>query len=160
MLPVSVGPARPLQAVVFAGALAGTLDIVAAFIVYGMLGAMPIRILQSISSGLLGAAAFQGGASTAALGLGLQIFIATVAAWAYYVGSRRLPVLTQRPITWGAAYGVAVYIFMNVVVVPLSAVPKRPFNWKLAPIIVTIHIVCVGVPIAVVLQRYRSPARH
>jgi hypothetical protein len=36
---------QALQAVLFAGLLAGTLDIAAAFVVYGLRGATPLRIL-------------------------------------------------------------------------------------------------------------------
>jgi hypothetical protein len=142
------------------GVLAGGLDIVAAFVVYGARGASPVRILQSIASGLLGVAAFQGGMGTAALGLTLHFLIATVAAWVYYLGSLRVPVLVERPVAWGALYGVAVYIVMHLVVVPLSAVPKRPFAWGLAAIIVLVHVVCVGVPIALAVQRFGAPARQ
>jgi hypothetical protein len=150
----------PLRAVVAAGFLAGALDIIAAFVIYGWLGVAPIRILQSISAGLLGADASRGGLPTAALGLCLQFFIASVAAWVYQVASTRLPALGARPIPWGAAYGIAVYMVMNFIVVPLSAAPKRPFNWRLAPLILLVHIVCVGIPIAMVLSRSRSLARQ
>jgi hypothetical protein len=151
---------RAIRTVLTAGFVAGALDIVAAFVIYGWLGVGPVRILQSIAAGLLGAGAARGGAATAALGLFLQFFIATVAALAYYVGSLRLPALRERPVVWGAAYGVAVYVFMNFLVVPLSAVPNRPFNWRLAPLILLVHIVCVGIPIATVLNRDRSLARQ
>ena len=144
---------RPLRTVLVAGALAGALDIVAAFIIYGVRGVSPVRILQSISSGLEGGAAFQGGAGSAALGLVLQFVIATGAAWVFYTASLQLPQLLQRPVASGAAYGIVVYIVMNFIVVPLSAVPKRPFDWTLAPLIVIVHIVCVGIPIALVVQR-------
>ena len=150
---------RVVRASLTGGALAGSLDILAAFVVYGARGASPLRILQSIASGLFGAAAFQGGLATAALGLVLQFFIASVAAWVYCLGSLRAPVLVQRPLLCGALYGVAVYIVMNFVVVPLSAVPKRPVAWDLAPVIVIVHIVCVGVPIAYAVRR-RCPAQH
>lgn len=149
-----------LRAVLAAGFLAGGLDIIAAFVIYGWLGAAPIRILQSISAGLLGADASRGGLPTAALGLFLQFFIATVAAWVYYVASTRLPALLERPIAWGALYGVVVYFVMNFIVVPLSAVPKRPINWRLAPLILLVHIICVGIPIAMVLSRSRSLAHQ
>ncbi|MGH9321736.1 MAG: hypothetical protein ACRD21_01145 [Vicinamibacteria bacterium] len=105
-----------------AGLLAGILDILAAFIVYGFRGASPIGILQSIASGLLGADAFRGGLRTAALGLVLHFFIACVAAFVYYASSRRLAILRRRPVISGLAYGTAVYLFMSFVVVPLSAV--------------------------------------
>jgi Na+/proline symporter len=150
---------QTIRAVLAAGFAAGTLDIVAAFVIYGWLGVGPVRILQSISAGLLGAEAARGGETTAALGLFLQFFIATVAAWVYFIGSLRWPTLTERPIAWGTAYGVVVYVVMNFVVVPLSAVPKRPFNWRLAPLILLVHVVCVGIPIATVLRRDRSLAR-
>jgi hypothetical protein len=122
--------------------------------VYGLRGASPIRILQSVASGLYGAAAFQGGARTAALGLLLHFFIATTAAAAYSLASTRARVLVQRPFVSGALYGVAVYLFMNLVVLPLSAVAKRPFSPRDAAILVVIHMTCVGIPIALAARRY------
>jgi hypothetical protein len=156
---VSVVPVvRPVRAVAAAGLLAGTLDLLAAFVIYGPLGVSPVRILDSIASGLLGRAAFQGGASAAALGFVLQFVIATTAAIVYYVASLRLPMLVRRPVVWGSLYGVVVYVVMNFIVVPLSAVPRGPFNWSLAPVIVLVHMVCVGVPIAWVLASSRASA--
>ena len=143
---------RAVPTILAAGLLAGVLDITAAFIVYGLRGASPLRILQSIASGLMGAAAFQGGAGTAALGALLHFFIATVAAAVYYVASRRLRILIERPVLSGVLYGVAVYVFMNYVVLPLSAVAKRPFVPSLAAVIVVVHMLCVGLPIALVTR--------
>ena len=150
----------PLRAILTAGFVAGALDIIAAFVIYGWLGVSPIRILQSISAGLLGAEASRGGLPTAALGLVLQFVIATAAALVYYVASGPLPMLRERPIALGSIYGVVVWIVMNFVVVPMSAVPKRPMNWRLAPLIIFVHIICVGIPIAMVLSRSRSLARQ
>jgi hypothetical protein len=150
---------RPVLAVLMGGVSAGTLDILAAFVVYGLRGGRPVRILQSIASGLLGTAAFQGGARTAVLGLALHFSIATSAALVYYLGSRVAPVLARRPMTFGPLYGVAVYVVMNFVVVPLSAVPKRPFSPGLSAIIVVVHMVCVGLPIALAVRRYAGTLR-
>jgi hypothetical protein len=146
---------HPVRAIALAGLLAGALDLVAAFIVYAPLGASPIRILQSIAAGLLGRDAFRGGVGAAALGLVLQFVIATGAAAGYFLASARLPALNRRPVLSGAVYGVIVYLVMNFVVVPLSAAPRGPFNWSLAPVIVFVHIVCVGIPIARVIGRHR-----
>jgi hypothetical protein len=144
--------ARPI---VMACALAGTLDILAAFTFYAVRRVSPVRVLQSVASGLLGAASFSGGAPTAVLGLLLHFFIATTAASVYYVASRRLPLLLRRPFACGALYGVIVYVVMTFIVVPLSAAPRRPFAWGPALIMVMIHIVCVGMPIAWATRRYR-----
>jgi hypothetical protein len=148
------------RGVLAGGAAAGVLDILAAFTVYGARGVSPTRILQSISSGLLGGAAFQGGATTAALGLALHFLIAIVAAWVYYAASIQLPALAGRPAVFGPMYGIVVYAFMTFVVVPLSAVPKHPSSLDLAAIILLVHIGCVGLPIAFAVQRYAGSARQ
>lgn len=142
------------RAILWGGASAGTLDLLAAFTVYGLRGAPPLRILQSIASGLLGGSAFEGGLVTAALGAGLHFVIATGAAATYVLASRRLDVLVRRPWAWGAAFGVAVYLFMNFVVLPLSAVAKRPFSAEMAAILVVVHVFCVGLPIAFAARRH------
>jgi hypothetical protein len=152
-------PSRPIRAVVTGGVAAGILDITAAFVVYGLRGASPVRILQSIASGLLGASAFQGGAGTAGLGLALHFFIACVAAGVYSVASLRIPRLARSPLVFGPLYGVAVWLFMNFVVLPLSAIPKRPFSPGLAAIILPVHMACVGLPIALAVHRESRQAR-
>ncbi len=50
-----------LPAVFWSGLVAGALDITAAFVTWAPQGVSPIRILQGIASGLLGAKAFAGG---------------------------------------------------------------------------------------------------
>ncbi|MGH9867038.1 MAG: hypothetical protein ACREAA_02590 [Candidatus Polarisedimenticolia bacterium] len=148
---------KPARAILIAGLTAGALDITAACGFYAIRGVSPVRILQSVASGLLGSAAFTGGAPTAVLGLALHFFIALTAAAVFFLASRRLPALVRRPVAWGAMYGVAVYLFMNHVVLPLSAVARRPFSLSTALVMVGIHIVCVGLPIALLVRRY-SPA--
>ena len=111
----------------------------------------PLRILQSIASGLLGEEAFEGGLAAAALGGMLHFVIALGWAVVYYVASRRFGVLSLRPVLWGTAYGAAVYLMMNLVVLPLSAVPKRPFN--LDVVILFVPMVGVGLPIALSVRR-------
>jgi hypothetical protein len=144
---------RGWRAILWGGLLAGVLDIGAAFAVYGLRGATPVRILQSIAAGLLGVAAFQGGLGTAALGALLHFVIAFGAAAVYYAASRKWRVLVQWPVVAGLLYGVGVYLFMNYVVVPLSAVPKRPFVLGLAAIILVVHMLFVGLPIALAVSR-------
>ena len=56
--------------------------------------------------------------------------------------------LHARPVKWGLAYGVAVYLFMNYFVLPLSAVPKSPFSVALFLNGVIGHAIFVGLAIA------------
>src|SRR5262245_43571094 len=99
-----------IRAIAVGGAVAGTLDILDAWIFsYARAGVLPSRVLQAIASGLLGPSSYQGGFATATLGLFLHFFIATSAAAVYVVASRSLPVLVRRPVPMGLAYGIAVY---------------------------------------------------
>jgi hypothetical protein len=111
----------------------------------------PTRILQSVAAGLLGReTATAGGLGTAALGLGLHFFIATVVAIVYYVAARSAPALWQRPWVYGSLYGVAVYGVMQYIVVPLSRAgggggAPNPL-WTTLSILV--HAFGIGVPVA------------
>jgi hypothetical protein len=150
---VVLRPAPP-KAIVWAGLIAGALDITAAFVVYGFFGAAPLRILQGIAAGLLGPRAYDGGMATAILGLICHFIIAFGAAAVYFMVSRRMLFLVRHFVTAGVLYGIAVYFFMNRVVVPLSLARKYPFSLKMMIIGVVIHIFCVGLPISTTVRRF------
>ncbi len=124
------GPSRksltPAQALLFGTLTVGVLDILDALIFFGLRGVAPVRILQSIASGLLGREAYQGGLPTAALGMLLHFFIAFVVVAVYYLAGRRLSFLASRPWLFGPLYGLLVYAVMNLVVLPLSAAVTGP----------------------------------
>ena len=134
--------------------LIGTLDIADALIFYAIRGVAPIRILQGIASGLLGHTAFNGGARTALLGLALHFFIAATVATIYILASRSLP-LSRHPLLYGTLYGIAVYIVMNYVVLPLSHIGLRPLP-PLIPLIngVAALIFFIGIPVALIARHY------
>jgi hypothetical protein len=145
---------RARATILYGGLAVGVLDILYAFTFWWLKGVGPARILQSISSGLLGAAAYQGGAKTAVLGGALHFLIAFTIAAVYYAVSLKLPVLVRSPFLWGPLYGAAVYFFMNYVVIPLSAVPRAAaFNvaWFVCSVIA--HALLVGLPVALLARR-------
>ncbi|HEX3158274.1 MAG TPA: hypothetical protein VHQ45_07130 [Gemmatimonadaceae bacterium] len=147
---------RATAAVLLAGVSAGILDILAAFVSAGARGTGPSRVLQAIASGVLGRAAFRAGPEVAALGLLLHFVIALGWAAIYYAASLRLPVLVRRPVASGALYGILVAELMHRVVVPLSAAPSFAESSPLRSTLIRlgIHVVCVGLPIALVVARY------
>jgi len=73
---------KSLKPILYAGALVGVLDITAACIqVYIASDMMPIRLLQGVAGGLLGRGSYNGGFTTAILGLAMHFTMAlTVAA--------------------------------------------------------------------------------
>jgi hypothetical protein len=147
---------RALPAIFWAGLVCGILDITAAFVVYGFFGAKPIPLLQGIAAGVLGPRSFQGGLATAFLGLLCHFVIAFSATAVYYAASRGLSFLREHAVTSGVLYGIAVYFFMNRVVVPLSAARHYPFSFKMMVVGVVIHIFCVGLAIAIAVRRYST----
>lgn len=151
--PNSMAKSRVARALVMGGLAVGTLDALDALIFFGLRGVRPIRIFQSIASGLLGRAAFAGGYRTALLGAGLHYFIAFVIVCTYVLASRRLRTLTRAPLFWGPVYGVAVYLVMNLIVLPLSAAGRPTFVWPVVLNGVLIHIFGVGLPSALAARR-------
>jgi hypothetical protein len=97
---------RAVPAIFFAGLACGVLDITAAFVTWALQGVGPGRILRGIASALIGPEAFRGGTATAVLGLALHFLIAFSAATVFYIASRNISFMTQRPIFAGVLYGV------------------------------------------------------
>jgi uncharacterized membrane protein YagU involved in acid resistance len=109
--------------ILLGGIVAGTLDIGAASLING---ANPGRILQAIASGLVGKSAFDGGPATVELGLALQWAMSIIIASIFVVAARWRPVLRRQWIKAGLAYGVIIFVVMNYVVLPLSAIGHPP----------------------------------
>jgi hypothetical protein len=144
---------RAFRAVASAGLLAGILDITSAFVIAGLKGTGSIRMLQGIASGLLGARSFEGGLATAGLGLAIHFLIAFTAASVFYAASRRLAFLTQQAVISGLLYGIAVYVFMYWIVVPLAFVSARhSISRDVTAVIV--HMTLIGLPISLIVRSY------
>ena len=150
----------PARAILYGTLVVGTLDISDALIFSGLHGVTPIRLFQYIAAGLLGRdAARAGGLATAFLGGFLHYFIAFGAVAVFFVASRRIGFLTRHPWIAGAIYGVLVYLFMNLVVLPLSALHRAP---DLTPSVsllnqILIHMFGIGVPSALFARAAAPP---
>ncbi|MCM3872012.1 MAG: hypothetical protein ND895_15110 [Pyrinomonadaceae bacterium] len=148
---------KSYQIILLAGLVAGVLDITAAAITTLLRGGKPLRMLQSIASGLLGLDSYNGGLKTSALGLLLHFIIATGWAAVFYLASSKLEFLLRQAIVSGLLYGIAVYCLMNLVVLPLSAFPHK-ISFPLSSLVigVTVLMLCVGLPISLIVRRYSS----
>ena len=152
---LSVEKPRALPSILWGGLLCGVFDFTAACVTWAIrAGVRPIRIGQSIASGLLGASAYQGGWPTAILGVALHFLIAFTATTVFYIASRYFKFLVQQAILSGVLYGITVHLFMSRVVVPLSAFRRGPFSWTNFTIAIITHIICVGLPISLSVRRF------
>lgn len=144
-----VSGSNEVLAIFVGGLIAGALDLTSAFITYGP------GVPRAIAGGLLGRGAMQGGTGTFVLGILLHFFIACSAAAIYYAASRALEFMTQHAVVCGLFYGIAVFLVMNLIVLPLSALhAKGPY--QLAGLLrgLLIHMILIGLPIALSVRRF------
>ncbi len=146
---------RPLIGVLAGGLIAGTFDIVYAIVWNNAKGKSPEWTLQSVATGWLGNASFDGGAGSAALGLVSHYGIAIGAAAVFYVASTYVPFLRQRAVLSGLIFGICVYLFMNYVLIPISAAPfHTPFTLPVVARGFASHAILFGVPIALAVRYF------
>jgi hypothetical protein len=145
-------------AILIGGLIAGTLDILYATGYSAWRGTPPQTLLQFVASGLLGQASFEGGNSTAALGLLLHYLMMLIIAAIFYGLSRQLTFLVRQPLLWGPVYGFLVYWVMNLVVMQLSATPKK-WHFVLLSFAtgILVHMFFIGATIAWAASKGPAP---
>ena len=145
----SMHESKAVPAIFVGGLIAGALDLTSAFITFGW------GVPRAIAGGLLGRTAFQGGTGTYVLGVLLHFFIACSAAAIYYAVSRRLEFMTEHAVVCGMFYGIAIFLVMNLVVLPLSALHVRgPFQLRGLIQGVLVHMIIIGLPISLSVKRF------
>jgi len=127
------------------GAVAGIIDIISAFITFGW------GVCRGIAGGLLGPEARHGGVAVWLLRLFLHFFIATSIAAVYCLPSRRLTFLRDSFFICGIFCGMAQYLVMILIVLPLSAYHDHG-PYKLHGLIqgLLFNMSLIGLPIAFV----------
>ena len=147
----AAGP-RPIPSIFVGGLIAGVLDLAYAIVVYTP--SKPILIPQTVATGVLGIKAYFGGFPTAALGVVLHFIIALGAATVFYLASRRLTLLVERPVLSGMIFGALVYLFMHWIVLPLSAAPHGHPSFIHRATEFVEHWFFVGLPISLSVKHY------
>jgi hypothetical protein len=147
---------RALVTILWIGLFAGTLDIADNLIFNQLRGITPKMVFQYIASGLTGMQAFRGGLPSVALGVGLHYTIALIWTGVFYAASRKLAILSRRPVLSGLVYGGVIYLFMNFIILPLSGVPHPRSAVTIASRIngVLALLFFIGLPISLLVRRY------
>lgn len=157
-------PSQPRRAALANAALAGlaggALDFIYASVAGASSGRSVERVWQGVAAGWLGKPAHEMGWASAALGVVTHFGIATAMAGTYALAATRAPVLVRRPWLCGGAYGLGLYGVMYGVVLPLrwpGAFPRWDGLRSGADVLAHVG---VGMAIALVLSRGRSPAAN
>jgi hypothetical protein len=144
---------KGIRAIVAAGTACGVLDGISALLLFGSKGASAAQVFQGIARGAMGRSAVNGGPTAVAVGVVAHFTVAFGAAALYYAFTRARPSINERPLVFGPLYGAAVHLFMTFVVIPASAIGRRPIVWTTFLEVLAIHMVVVGPSISLTVSR-------
>ena len=145
-----------LKPIAIATAVSGTLDILFAMILTVLFGREIGNMLLYVGSGPFPQAT-EMGASGSILGLTVHFALMATMAAVYVLAAGRIRALIEKPIQWGVLYGLATYVVMNWLVVPMRfGTPLPPSPLAMATQLFA-HIILVGIPIALIAARYLTP---
>jgi len=136
------------RAILYATLVVGVLDATDGVVFLGLHGRNPIQVLQYIASSLLGTRSFSDGLASAGLGLVLHFAVSLVVATIYILVSRRVAALRTQWVLLGLLFGAAVWVVMNLMVLPLTAVAPNPITTAALINGVIGHALFVGLPSA------------
>ena len=140
-----------LRPILVGGALAGTFDLIAAFITFGPGVPRAIAGRTPRQSGISG---WSGDAGTWVHGFILHYIIAFSATAIYCHSSRKLEFLKTHWLVWGLFYGIAVFLVMNLIVLPLYALHAMgPYQYRRLVQGLLVHMLIIGLPISFSLNR-------
>ncbi|MGG9964580.1 hypothetical protein [Ferruginibacter sp. SUN106] len=145
----------PLQTILLAGLLVGTLDILSAFVdVYVNTGKNPLIVLNYIATGAFGKTDFTASNGGAAVGLLFHYIIAFAFTILFFWLYTKSNFPSKNWVLTGIVYGLFIWAIMNFIVVPLSNVRTAPFTAFRLIKAALILIVMIGLPLSFIAGRF------
>ena len=150
-----------LKRVLLTGLLAGILDISYAYLdVYVRSGRFATKMFQYIAGGALGlSTSMKGGWPVILLGVFFHFFIAFVFTLFFFLLYRKSKLSVLNPWLLALLYGIFIWSVMNLVVLPLSAIPARPIDPAKGAFDALMFGLCFGVPLVLSARRFFGPAK-
>ena len=146
-------PAPLSRPILLATLVAGTLDILAAALLSLFYGRDPAAMLRYVASGPF-PSAMEWGLAGSVLGLAVHFAIMAVMVAIYVAAAERIASLRAKPLLWGTLYGLATYVAMNLVVLPLRFEGAFPPSLRGTLTQIFCHVFLVGIPTALIATRY------
>ncbi len=144
-----------IRTVVWAGLVAGTLDAIAAVVMFLSAGGKdPVRIFKFIASGVFGKDAFAAGSAMTVWGLVFHFSIALLFAAFFFVIYPQIRRFIRNPVAIGLLYGLLIWLVMNRIVLPISNTPVQPFDPANAIMGMVVLMVLVGLPISLIVHKH------
>lgn len=154
--PKKINRPSAAKTILLSGFVAGTLDILAAFLVYSVIMKVvtPLQILHGIAAGVFNKTVIGNETVMALIGLLFHFIIACIFAAGYFFIYPRIKFLHRNKIVSGLLYGIFVWAVMNRIVVPLSHAYHGPFVFNSFLRAVIILMLCIGLPISLITAKY------
>jgi hypothetical protein len=142
--------------VLLIGLLAGFLDITYAYLdVYVHSGRFFTKMFQYVAGGALGlTTSMQGGVPVMLLGIFFHFFIAFSFTLFFFLLYRKSKISALNPYVLALLYGIFIWCVMNLVVVPLSALPARPINYAKGAFDALMFGLTFGLPLVFGARRF------
>jgi hypothetical protein len=137
-----------LTPILIGGTIAGAFDEICAFVTMGW------QVPRVVAAALLGTWAIKSNSAWVwVLGVALHFVVAFGAAAVYCLASRRLPLLKEHFAVSGMFFGIAVFLVMYLVVMPLSALHYMgPYTHRTLVQGILVHMLLIGLPIGISLR--------
>lgn len=153
---------KPTAILIFqAGLLAGTLDILSAFLYYYFKsGKNPLNVLNYVSKVALGKNAFTGNGWQQVSGLLVHFAIAFGWTILFFMLYPRLKWLQVNKFVTAALYGSFVWAMMNVVILPLWNNKAFEFKGETTILNWLILVVAIGIPLSFIAARHYQQKKN
>ena len=145
------------KAVLLTTLVAGTLDIIAAHIHLTIIrGEFPAKMFYGIAGGAIGLEkALNGGPAVFVLGVLIHYFISFSFTLFFFLLYPAVSKVSSNKYLNGLLYTLFVWLTMNFIVLPLSALPSKPFVFNIHQVIgFLILIIVFGMPISIMIDKY------
>lgn len=132
--------------------LTGTLDAFAAILISYKIP--PAVIFKFIASGWFGKEAMSGGTSMILWGLIFHYLVAAFFTVALFFLYPRIVKILKNKYLIGIIYGLAIWVIMNYIVLPMTNIPKGHAHLELISLLkgIAALITCIGLPVALIID--------
>jgi hypothetical protein len=117
-------------------------------------------IFDFIASGYFGKAAYAGGNTMVLWGLFFHYLIAYIFTVIFYLSYPLFKSIFNNKYLIAVEIGLITWFAMNMIVIPLSKIGHKPFQFANIIIGILILIICIGMPIALIADRQYYGPKH
>jgi hypothetical protein len=144
-----------MNAIFWAGLLAGSLDIIGAILQYLASGGHePLIIFRYIASAILGKQAFEGGWIMPVCGLLIHFLISYGWTVVFFVLYPLLQLGSKNKYATGILYGLMIWLLMNQAILPMTQLRRGSTGLRQSITGILLLMVLLGLPISLMTHRY------